>query len=198
MTKAEARQYIRQQRKRLSEDAYQQANQRLYEYLSAYLQKLKPKTVHCFLPIIKNLEVDTWPMIRHLQREQIRVVVPRSDLQTNHMEHFLLQSDTPCRENAWGIPEPVGDGLVKIAEQEIDIVLLPLMAFDKKGERVGYGKGYYDRFLSACRHGAVKMGLSLFDPVDEITDVSPLDVRLDAAATPDRIWLFSESVNTSP
>jgi len=198
LTKAEARQYIRQQRKRLSEDAYQQANQRLYEYLSAYLQKLKPKTVHCFLPIIKNREVDTWPMIRHLQREQIRVVVPRSDLQTNHMEHFLLQSDTPCRENAWGIPEPVGDGLVKIAEQEIDIVLLPLMAFDEKGERVGYGKGYYDRFLSACRPGAVKMGLSLFDPVDEITDVSPLDVRLDAAATPDRIWLFSESVNTSP
>lgn len=198
MTKAEARQYIRQQRKRLSEDAYRQANQKLQEHLSVYLQKLKPKTVHCFLPIIKNREVDTWPVIRHLQRENVRVVVPKSDLQTNRMEHFLLTPGIPCRENAWGIPEPAGDALVRIAEPEIDIVLLPLMAFDKKGERVGYGKGYYDRFLAACRPEAVKLGLSLFNPVEEIEDTSPLDIRLDAAVTPDRIWIFSASVKTSP
>jgi len=191
LTKAEARKYIRQQRKQLSEEAYRQANQKLHERLYAYLQKLNPKTVHCFLPITKNREVDTWPVIRRLQEAQIRVAVPKSDLQTNRMEHFLLKSDTLCRENAWGIPEPVGESLVRIPEQEIDVVLLPLMAFDQKGERVGYGKGYYDRFLASCRPGTLRLGLSLFDPVEEITDISPLDVRLDAAITPDRIWIFS-------
>lgn len=197
MTKAEARQFIRQQRKQLSEKTYQQANQKLHEHLSAYLQKLSPKTVHCFLPIIRNREVDTWPIIRQLQQQHIRIVVPKSDMKTNHMEHFLLAPDTPCRKNAWGIPEPVGDALVRIAARELDTVLLPLMAFDKNGERVGYGKGYYDRFLAACRPEAVKLGLSLFDPVEKIEDISPLDIPLDAAVTPDRVWIFSASVKTS-
>ncbi len=197
MTKAEARQYIRQQRKQLSEDAYRQTNRQLRRHLFAHLQKLRPRTVHCFLPIAKNREVDTWPVIRHLQQQNIRVVVPRSDLHSNCMEHFLVEPHTPCLENAWGIPEPTGDSLLRIQEHEMDTVLLPLMTFDTTGERVGYGKGYYDRFLAVCRPEAVKVGLSLFDPVEEIADTTPLDVRLDAAVTPDRIWIFSESGNTS-
>lgn len=198
MTKAEARQYIRQQRKRLGEEAYLQANQQLRNLLFAYLQKLSLRTVHCFLPILKNREVDTWPVIRHLQHQNIRVVVPKSDLHSHRMEHFLLEPHTQCLENDWGIPEPVDQRLLKVQEHEMDAVLLPLMAFDTTGERVGYGKGYYDRFLAACRPKAVKIGLSLFAPVKKISDTTPLDVRLDTAITPDRVWIFSETVNTSP
>ena len=197
MTKAEARSYIRQQRKQLSEEAYRQANRRLREQLFPFLQKLAPNTVHCFLPITKNREVDTWPIVRQMQAGQLRVVVPRSELQSNRMRHFLLQADTLCPENRWGVPEPQGDKLTGVQENELDMILLPLMAFDRRGERVGYGKGYYDRFLAACRPDAVKVGLSLFPPVDKISDTTPLDVRMDAAITPDKVWQFTESVGTS-
>lgn len=197
MTKAEARSYIRQQRKQLSEEAYQRFNHQVNERLANFLSKLKPGIVHCFLPITKNREVDTWPVIRQLQAEQIRVAVPKSELETNRMQHFLLELHTHCPENSWGIPEPQGNDLQSIEEREIDLVLLPLLAFDRRGERVGYGKGYYDRFLSICRPDVLKVGLSLFSPVEEISDTSPLDVRLDAAVTAKKVWIFSESINVS-
>ena len=64
------------------------------------------------------------------------------------------------------------------------MVLVPLLCFDRSGHRVGYGKGYYDRFLRKCRADCKKIGLSMFDPVDEITDAGESDVRLDLVITP--------------
>jgi len=193
LNKAKVRSHFRQLRKLLSEAAYQEANWLLYQRLFPFLQKQNPATVHCFLPITKNREVDTWPVVHWLWQRQIKVVVPRSEPATNHLQHILLGPHTPTAENSWRIPEPVGEGLRAINEDTLDIVLLPLLAFDQQGHRVGYGKGYYDRFLKGCRPGTLRVGLSLFAPIDRITDVSPLDVRMDAAVTPEHIWLFTES-----
>jgi 5-formyltetrahydrofolate cyclo-ligase len=87
-----------------------------------------------------------------------------------------------------GIPEPVQGEL--IPDEQIDLVFVPLLAFDKKGNRVGYGKGFYDRFLAQCRPNTQKMGLSFFCPIDEISDVDPWDVKLDSCICPDKIWTF--------
>ena len=65
------------------------------------------------------------------------------------------------------------------------LVLVPGVCFDQTGHRVGYGKGFYDRFLKTCRPGCLKVGLSYFEPVDPIDDVHDGDVRLDFIVTPE-------------
>ena len=81
-------------------------------------------------------------------------------------------------------------GVELIDEKEIDLVLVPLLCFDKKGFRVGYGKGFYDRFLSKCRSDVLKIGLSYFKPVEKIEDVRDFDVALDYCITPKGVWHF--------
>src|SRR5262249_34070605 len=90
--------------------------------------------------------------------------------------------DVELAENRWQISEPVHDE--RVDANEIDMVFIPLLCFDRYGHRVGYGKGYYDRFLRACRHDCIKVGLSDFEPVDKISDAHEGDVKLDAAVTP--------------
>ena len=70
------------------------------------------------------------------------------------------------------------------------MVLVPLLGFDERGHRVGYGKGFYDRFLAECNPKIQKIGLSLFEPVAQIDDTSDFDIPLDACITPNRIWYF--------
>ena len=70
------------------------------------------------------------------------------------------------------------------------MVLVPLLCFDESGHRVGYGKGFYDRFLTKCRPDTQKVGLSYFPPVKEITDADSFDIRLDLCLTPEKVWRF--------
>ncbi len=151
----------------------------------------KPQTLHVFLPILKHCEINTWLIIHKLWADfpEVRIVVPVTNFQTEELEHYLLTSQTEIKESNWGIPEPVDR--VPVPEPEIDMVLMPLIAFDLKGNRVGYGKGYYDRFLQQCRPEVLKVGLSLLDPVDLITDVHEADVPLDHCLTPDKRYQFN-------
>lgn len=104
------------------------------------------------------------------------------------LKHYLLTDSTSLQKNRWNVPEPV-DGL-EVPLSKIDVVFVPLMAFDRKGNRVGYGKGFYDRFLSQCRAGVKKIGLSLFEAEEAIADVSNNDIALDYCITPDKIYSF--------
>ena len=146
--------------------------------------------LHLFLPIPRQHEPDTWPLIRYLwaghPRLQLAVPVVQPDGQT--LRHFHLRPDTPLVKNRWGIPEPTG--AAEVAPELLDAVLVPLLAFDETGHRVGYGKGFYDRFLAECRPGALHIGLSLEPPVARIADAWAGDVRLHACLTPGRLWQF--------
>lgn len=148
-------------------------------------------TLHLFLPIDRQNEVDTWLIIRQLWRDfpAVRVVVSVTDMVTNQLTHYPLLPDMTLTENRWGIPEPLSDA-APIPATDFDSVLVPLLAFDRQGHRVGYGKGYYDRFLANCRPDCRKIGLSLFGPIDRITDVEPTDVQLDGCLTPERTYYF--------
>ncbi|MBL0056804.1 MAG: 5-formyltetrahydrofolate cyclo-ligase [Chitinophagaceae bacterium] len=101
----------------------------------------------------------------------------------------VVDDNTTFVKNKFGIDEPV-DGLDMFPE-EIDLVIVPLLAFDRSGYRVGYGKGYYDRFLKECRDDVYKIGFSYFDPVEMIDDVHAFDVKLDCCITPDQTYHFS-------
>ncbi|MEX0315966.1 MAG: 5-formyltetrahydrofolate cyclo-ligase [Allomuricauda sp.] len=142
---------------------------------------------HIFLSIEENKEIDTLPLITLLQGKDKNVVVPKVAGE-NSMENFLLTDNTVLKKNKWHIPEPV-DG-IQISEEKIDVVFLPLLAFDKQGNRVGYGKGYYDTFLSKCKNETIKIGLSLFEIEDAITDTHANDVKLDYCDTPKRVYKF--------
>src|SRR5690606_31403058 len=116
---------------------------------------------HIFLSITEKGEINTEYLLHILQGKDKNIVVPKTNFKTQTLSHFLLTDNTIIKKNKWGIPEPE-DG-IPFPEEKIDVVFVPLLAFDKKGNRVGYGKGFYDRFLKLCKPDVIKIGLSLFD-----------------------------------
>lgn len=115
---------------------------------------------------------------------------PLIDPANSSMQSILVNDETNFAYNRYGIAEPV-NGSVLIPEA-IELVIVPLLAFDQTGNRVGYGKGYYDRFLKTCSRTALKIGFSYFDAVPLIEDSNEYDVRLDYCITPEKIYSFTD------
>lgn len=144
------------------------------------------KTIHIFLSIPEQKEVDTSFIWSQLLNNTIKTVISKSNFSTYEMEHFEFTQETELVVNSYHIPEPVNGE--RAASKDIDLVIIPILAFDKKGHRVGYGKGFYDRFLASCSINCLKVGLSFFDPVDEISNVASTDISLDYCITPKKIY----------
>lgn len=145
---------------------------------------------HVFLSIAEKKEVDTHYLLTILQGKDKEIVVSKSDFTSNTLSHYLLTDNTALRVNKYGIPEPVGG--IQITEDKIEVVFIPLLAFDVFGNRVGYGKGFYDRFLAKCKPNTVKIGLSFFEPEKEvIKDANANDVKLNYCITPNKVYSFS-------
>jgi len=143
---------------------------------------------HLFLSISEKKEVDTQLILHILQGKDKNIVLSKSDFKSGSLTNYLLTDSTVIKVNDWGIPEPV-DG-IEIPATKIDVVFIPLLVFDKKGNRIGYGKGFYDRFLSLCTKEVVKVGLSLFPAEEEIKEINEHDVPLDYCVTPGKIYNF--------
>ncbi len=194
MLKAELRKTMLQRRRALPPEEVQLRSERIAELFFEHFPLKEGQTVHVFLPIVKNNEVNTWPIIERLRLEhpEVRVAVPVTDVEQNVLTHHHLTDEAILVENPWGIPEP--QNAQHILAPEVDVVLIPLLAFDKSGHRVGYGKGFYDRFLADCRPDVLKIGLSLEPPVESIADPNPFDVPLDAVVMPEEVWRRSKEV----
>ncbi|MFT7073639.1 5-formyltetrahydrofolate cyclo-ligase [Patiriisocius sp. Uisw_017] len=143
---------------------------------------------HIFLPIEKHHEVDTNYLLHILHGKDKTIIVSKSDFKTMEMKHYLLQENTALKVSKFGIPEPVSG--IKIHPKVIDVVFVPLLAFDTKGNRIGYGKGFYDRFLSQCNKNALFVGLSFFE-ADAIFETEETDIPLHHVATPKKGYSFS-------
>ena len=143
---------------------------------------------HVFLPIEIQNEVNTQYILHILQGKDKEIIVSKSDFETLEMTHYLLTDNTKIKVNKYNIPEPI-DG-IEVPVSKIDVVFVPLLAFDKIGNRVGYGKGFYDEFLSQCKPETIKIGLSFFDSEQNITDVFMNDVKLDICVTPNQVYSF--------
>jgi 5-formyltetrahydrofolate cyclo-ligase len=118
----------------------------------------------------------------------IKVVIPKVDIHGGQLAHYQYDQQIELIKNEYGIDEPKSGS--KVTENEIDMVLIPLLAFDRKGYRVGFGKGYYDKFLSRCRKDVLKVGLSFFEPVDAIEDITGYDIPMDFCITPKENFIF--------
>ena len=143
---------------------------------------------HLFLSIVQKKEIDTDYLLQVLAGKDKNIILSKSDFKTGDMQHFLLTDNTVLRVNSYGIPEPQ-EG-IQIKENQLDVVFVPLLAFDEKGHRVGYGKGFYDRFLQQCKPEVIKVGLSFFEAESQIEDVSALDIALDYCVTPTKRYKF--------
>jgi 5-formyltetrahydrofolate cyclo-ligase len=163
------------------------------EIFFAHFDLSKIHFLHCFLPIEKFNEVETHIILQRAQRDypHIKTLVPRVNFETNEIENLLFTHETELAPNLWQIHEPIHDELVET--DKIDAVLVPLVCFDELGFRVGYGKGFYDKFLKNCRADCLKIGLSFFPPVEKIEDAQIFDVRLDYCVTPEKVFGFKQN-----
>jgi 5-formyltetrahydrofolate cyclo-ligase len=152
------------------------------------IKKLKPKVVHCYLPISNKLEINTELIFKFCWNNNIKTVVPVSDFENNTMTSSLYNNETEIEINIYGIPEPTNP--IAAIDTEIDFIITPLLAFDKTGQRVGFGKGFYDRFFIECNPNAKKVGISLFEPINKIVDLNQFDIPLNHAISPIKTFNF--------
>ena len=144
--------------------------------LSSYINA---NTVHMYVSIREQNEVDTREIIQHSLKNGKRVVVPRMSV-NNTLEHFEIQSTAELKPNSLGIDEPVTRKAVKI--HDIDLIIIPMVAGDMNRNRLGYGKGYYDRFLKNT--DAIKIGLLYnLQIYPECLPVESFDIPLDLLLT---------------
>ena len=186
MNKAQIRKQALQQRNSLSDSDCILLSQKLLEGFKA-LDFSSVNSVHVFLPILAKNEPDTFLIIDWLQKNhpQIEIIVPKADFESDLMRSHRYVNKEDLVVNSFHIPEPMHSQETTTIP---DIVLVPLLAFDLNGHRVGYGKGFYDRFLQNTT--AQKIGLSFFDATTEINDVHLSDIRLDQCITPSGIIDF--------
>ncbi len=144
-------------------------------------------TFHVFLPIEKQKEIDTTFLLPLLQGKDKHIVLPKM-VAPKQLQHFLLTDQTVLKTNSLGIPEPVSG--IEIPVISLDVVFVPLLAFDSKGHRIGYGGGYYDRFLADCRTDCIKIGLSFFEEENEIFVTEDTDIALNYCVTPKQIYAY--------
>lgn len=188
MTKAELRKTYLEKRRAMTAEEVGSCSRVIADRVFALFDFTKFTAVHCYISIPKFNEIETGYIFERIWREfpNVRTAVPRVDDTSGELEHFYYTPETSMVENAWGISEPAGAD--RADPKEFDLVLVPLLCFDERGNRVGYGKGYYDRFLRECRADCVKAGLSLFPPVIEISDIHVGDVALDLFVMPNGVF----------
>ena len=188
MTKNELRQIYLARQKALTSEQRAEDSRRIVLQFFECIDLSKTKLLHCFVTIEKFKEVETSSILRALRENspKTRIAAPRVNFETAELESVICTGETELVENAWGIREPVDAELIDPVD--IDMVLVPGLAFDRVGHRVGYGKGFYDRFLKTCREDCVKVGLSYFGPLEEISDVHEGDTALDLCITPNGIF----------
>ena len=190
MTKADLRQDMLARRRVLPLGELTRRSAAICQQLMASFPVANWHWLHLFLPAVRQHEPDTWPIIRRIWAEKLAVqlAVPVVQPDSRTLRHYQLTPETPLANNRWSIPEPVG--AEEVFPSQFDAVLIPLLAFDEGGHRVGYGKGFYDRFLQECRPDVLRIGLSLEPPVPRIVDSWSGDALLHACVTPANVWRF--------
>ena len=189
MNKKELRKYFSEKRNAL----LPVEQSKLDDLLLIQFQKVELPFISQLLsywPIEENKEPNTHLITDYLEFKYpgLKTAYPRIDFFMNEIMAVSADAETSFLKNEFNIYEPEEGTWVDFAE--INMVLVPLLAFDKKGYRVGYGKGFYDKFLAGCAKDCIKVGFSYFEPIDEIADKADFDVPLSLCITPQTVYVF--------
>ncbi len=181
MLKADLRNKYKALRKELSSQDLEQMSVEIFDRLTENFD-LNEKNISIFLPIKRFNEINTWPIL-NLNATFCLPVVEKEGLR-----HIIYENREQIEVSDWGIPEPIYGNEMDV--KLIDIVLVPLLAYDQNGNRVGYGKGFYDSFLAQCNDKCQFIGLSYFQPEQEIEGVFEQDIPLHQCITPKELIKF--------
>ncbi|WP_394665602.1 5-formyltetrahydrofolate cyclo-ligase [uncultured Chryseobacterium sp.] len=187
MLKEELRKKYMQKRKALSIDEAFLLSEKIFKNFIEYFKPSQNQKIHIFIPIEKFREVNTQIFVSYFLSRKSRVFVPKIvDKRLISVEVF---TDSKFELNNWGISEPVSDEDSGILD--FDFVITPLLYCDRQGNRVGYGKGFYDGFFEKVSEETKKIGVNYFNPDEIIDDVWENDIPLDYLVTPDAVLSFA-------
>lgn len=187
MSKQSLRKQALNARAALSENDFQNASQQIADNFFKSTDLSKINVIHTFLPVLSRKEPNTWLIINEIRATHPAIKISIPKISGAALKNYFFEGVDQLEVNSFGISEPKQG--IETANQEIDLVLVPLLAADTKGNRLGYGKGFYDRFLVNCRNDCLKCGLSLFKPIDTIP-TEPHDIQLNQLITPRGIISF--------
>lgn len=188
-TKIELRQDYRQLRKQLSGVEVNDLSKKIAKQVGNWLEGQESlMQFHLFFPIAKFNEVNTFYLQQLLEQRGKTLYTSQVNREEDRLDTLLLPSEAAFFLDEWGIPVPQES--LRVPTTKIQVVFVPLLAYDSSGHRLGFGKGFYDKFLSSLEQSVIKVGLSFFSPEVAIP-MEPHDVPLDYCITPDRIWTFS-------
>jgi 5-formyltetrahydrofolate cyclo-ligase len=181
MKKQKLREIYKQQRSNLTKGRIQELQENIYQQVYD-LDISEVNNVHLFLSMPKFKEIDTTPLTTYFRNQNKRIVVSKCNFKDHTLSHFYFEDDTVLALNKFGVPEPVN--AEPALENDLDLIFVPLLISDIKNYRVGYGKGFYDRFLSNCRKDAKLIGLNFFKPIQQIGDINEFDIPLQQVIYP--------------
>jgi len=188
MFKEEARSYFQSLREKITTEEIDLLSKKIHSNLISNIDT-KQKRISIFLPIQEKKEINTFQLLEKFKNTKTTFAAPVSNFKKKSLKHIIIDfTPEQIKKNKFNIPEPTyGE---EILSSEFDIVLIPLITFDKKGNRVGYGMGFYDRFLAKCKKECLFIGLSIFEQIDQIDDVNSYDIPLNYVITPDKVYKF--------
>jgi 5-formyltetrahydrofolate cyclo-ligase len=183
MNKKELRATFKDLRKQLSAIELAERSLAIFEKTEHSFQ-LEGKAISIFLPIERFSEINTRHFLRKIKADFYLPVI----IEEGKLTHIKYENVDQIKTTSWGIPEPTYGETIDPAK--LDFVLVPLLAIDKKGYRVGYGKGFYDQFLASCSENCQFIGLNYFDSIEKISDLHEADVPLHFCVNPNGIEQF--------
>jgi len=185
-SKHNLRQEAKTQRKGISDDDLEYYSIQIAKQVSAYFSFLD-KQISCFLSMETQREVHTEYILKQLAMHN-QLFVPVSNFLDGSMQLVPFEPGDILELNSYNIPEPIHKK-PPINPMELDVIFLPLLQADVHGNRLGYGKGFYDRYLALCRPDVIKIGLNFFEPIPTIP-AEKTDIPLDYLITPNRVYEF--------
>lgn len=189
LSKQECRKLFNEKRKLIAPHQLRVLSEKISTLLFTNFN-LENKLVSLFLPIEQKKEINTYIILDKAINLNASICIPKANFENNELKHFLYEGPEQLETSVYQIPEPKYGKI--ISPKKIDIVIIPLIACDKTGNRVGYGKGFYDRFLKKCSSSAIFIGISLFEPIDKLADFETNDIALHYLITPDRKINFDQ------
>ncbi|OEK02102.1 5-formyltetrahydrofolate cyclo-ligase [Roseivirga sp. 4D4] len=179
MNKEVLRSLFLEKRQTLTQEEFERRNELLLTNCASFLERHK-QVIHChlFLPITKYREPNTWPLFNRLrQSDRHKVYLSKTLFKRKLLRHFLINRNTELETSKLGIPEPVN--AQEVIPQVLDLIFVPLISCDAAGNRIGYGAGLYDRFLTEVRKDCLKVGIGITSTLDNIDYNNEFDIPLD-------------------
>ncbi len=183
LQKQNLREALLKRREGISGSEYLQKSKQICERLIHLPEFKQAAVIHCYISINERNEVNTHSLIEKMLKMDKQLIVPITQMETGTLRNAPLENFDELKINKWGVLEPeIGP---EIAVSTIELVVVPMVGGDSNKNRIGYGKGFYDRFLAQLE--CPKIGLLFQNCLAEKLPVESFDVQLDKIVTDKRV-----------